>query len=177
MLNADFYRAAVQKALAGIDPVDVPSMECVDLILRACERAEFADKSLIAVTWRRESLWYQHPVSNPRHDGGADVGCLQLATTYWDKAPFADGLSNPFGTTRTKTEPFDGDPLENLIVGCRAYIQLLKRAKGDRGVAAGLYRAGQVNPDPSSAYAVRHDEFMVVVASYDAFFAMPLPSY
>lgn len=170
MIDANNYRDAIQTALVGADPVDVPPMECTEMILLACAMEEFNEPTIIAVTWRRESLFYQHPASNPRGDGGADVGCLQLATTYWNKSPFIDGLNNPFGTTRTKTELFDGDPFENLRVGIRAYKQLLKRAGNDRGIAAGLYRAGHIDLAPGSSYLNRKAEFEGIAARYDACF-------
>lgn len=172
MLDANLYRNAVQTALSGADPIDIPPIECTDMMLDAIQivHAESSTLPLLACMWRRESLWYQHPVSNPRTDGGADCGPIQLATTYWNKSPWIDGLDNPFGTTRSKTESFDGQPFDNLCVGVRALASLVKRADGDLAVAAGLFRAGHIDETPNSAYMIRKAEFEGIADRYAGFF-------
>ncbi len=169
MIDANLYRKVVQTALTGSDPVDIPPMEATELILKACA-LENGDPTQICVTWRRESLFYLHPVGNPRSDGGCDVGCLQLATTYWNRAPYTQGLTNPFGTSWNNWAPFNGSPLDNLRLGFRVYKELIQRADKDRSVAAGLFRAGHIDETSNSAYQIRKAEFEGIATRYDAFF-------
>ena len=83
---------------------------------------EGTDPTLIAVTWAAEAIppFNFYPVSNPRNDGGSDVGPMQTATTVYNKAPFTDGVADPFGTTRSNTQAFNGNPYQNLLLGARA---------------------------------------------------------
>jgi hypothetical protein len=134
---------------------------------------ENVDATLLAVTWAAEAIppfnfW---PVSNgPRDDGGWDVGPLQTSTTYFDQSPFTDGLDNPFGTTRSKTEPFNGNSFSSLRVGARAYtLDILPRSKS-RADAAGLFRAGNRNNPSKSGYNDRVKQFNNWSKGFDAFF-------
>jgi hypothetical protein len=119
---------------------------------------EGTDPTLLAVTWQKEAIppFNFSPVSNYRpEDGGWDVGPLQTSTTYYDKSPFTDGLPNPFGTSRSETQAFNGNPYSSLRVGARALNEISSRSRG-RADTAGIYRAGSRSP---ASYTTRFNEF------------------
>jgi hypothetical protein len=130
---------------------------------------EGTDPTLLAVTWQKEAIppFNFSPVSNYRpEDGGWDVGPLQTSTTYYDKSPFTDGLPNPFGTSRSETQAFNGNPYSSLRVGARALNEISSRSRG-RADTAGIYRAGSRSP---ASYTTRFNEFNALSPGYDAFF-------
>ncbi len=62
------------------------------------------DPTLLAVTWRFESEFNFQPTNgiHTRNTEIADVGPGALYPPTWNKSPYTDGLSNPFGTNLNK---------------------------------------------------------------------------
>ena len=128
--------------------------------------------TLLSVTWRFEGGSDQRGEFNFAPVNGmhtpsvqmGDVGPGQLYPGTWNKSPYTDGLSNPFGTNLNRGEPFNGSPFDNLMVTGRA----LGTAQGkDRANAAGIYRAGK---STNAGYNDRVKNFNDNKAGYDAFY-------
>jgi hypothetical protein len=134
-------------------PGSIPE-DIARLILRVASQ-EGIDPTLLSVTMRHESSFGTDMVPRERWEGtgrnrslvGWDVGPMQLATNVWNRSPFTDGLSNPFGTVAMNRHTrqyasFNGDFEENVTVGARAFsMDILARSRS-LADAAGLYRAG-----------------------------------
>jgi YD repeat-containing protein len=129
------------------------------------------DPTLLSVTWRFEGGYdqfgFNFQPTNGMHTPDVqmgDVGPGQLYPDTWNKSPYTDGLTNPFGTNLNRGQVFNGNAFENLMVAGRA----LGTARGaQRANAAGLYRAGSsTNP----GYKERVQNFKDNVKNYDAFF-------
>lgn len=159
------YRYAYDKQAAGWllpqEPTPTPTPcpgsipEAAAMQILAIAAQEGVDPTLLSVTWRHESSFTSDPPPNPRCEGrgrnrrivGWDVGPMQTATNVWNKAPFTDGLSDPFGAiamsriTRQYVG-FNGSVSDNLTLGARAFsMDILNRSRS-LADAAGLYRAG-----------------------------------
>jgi len=114
---------------------------------------EKIDPTLLSVTMRHESSFGNNMVPNPRRVGsgrnrrivGYDVGPMGTATNIWNKSPFTDGLSNPFGTIAMNRHTreyasFNGNFEENITLAARAFSKdILPRSDGNAD-AAGMYR-------------------------------------
>ncbi len=113
-----------------------------------------ADPTLIAVTWAAESSFSFHPVSNYRpEDGGWDVGPLQASTTYYDKSPFTDGLHNPFGTTRSESEPlYDNNGNLTQKTDARGVISIYAYDALNRNTTVDYSDTTGINPDITRVY-------------------------
>jgi len=120
---------------------------------------ENIDPTLLSVTMRHESSFGTNMTPNERWEGrgrnrtlvGWDVGPMQLGTNVWGKAPFTDGLSNPFGTiamnpSTHQYDSFNGNFGENVTLAARAFgMDILPRSHGKDWLhrnadAAGMYR-------------------------------------
>jgi hypothetical protein len=121
---------------------------------------------------RHESSFGTKMQANPRKEGkgrnrkivGYDVGPMQLATSIWNKSPFTDGLSNPFGTigfniAKNEYDSFNGNFEENVILAARAFaLDILPRSTGKDPLhrnadAAGSYRG-------PGDYQGRYDQYL-----------------
>ena len=121
--------------------------------------AENVDPTLLSVAMRHESSFGTNMMPNERWEGkgskrhlvGWDVGPMQTGTDVWNKAPFTNGLTNPFGDivmdqSTKKYESFNGNFAENIILAARAFrIDILPRSSGKdwrtlNADASGIYR-------------------------------------
>lgn len=144
------------------------------------------DPTLLAATWRFEGgfdlnsgfLWNpKNGTHNPARTR-ADIGPGQVNPEIWNKEPFTNGLSNPFGTNRKVGEIFNGSGMDNLKLTARA----LNAASGPRDHKAGIFRAGRqfdvdrnkagkvIKKTENRSYRLRADEFNSVAPNYDSFF-------
>jgi len=130
------------------------------------------DPTLLSVTWRFEGGLDQYGQFNFQPTNGfhtrntniGDVGPGQLHPPIWNKSPYTDGLSNPFGTNINTNQVFNGNAFENLMRTGRA----LGQARGDqRADAAGYFRAGNHS---DSRYKARMQNFEDNVRNYDRFY-------
>jgi RHS repeat-associated protein len=138
-------------------PGSIP--ESIGKLLNKIAAQEHMDATLLSVTMRHESSFGTDMIPNPRYAGkgkkshlvGWDMGPMQLGNNVWDKSPFTDGLTNPFGVVASvnstrKLESFNGNFDENIIVAARAFsLDILPRSKGKDPLnknadAAGIYR-------------------------------------
>lgn len=152
-------------------PGSIP--EAIGKQILAIAAQEKIDPTLLSVTMRHESSFGTNTKANPRNVGkgrkrrieGYDVGPMQLATNIWNKSPFTDGLSNPFGTigfniAKNQYDSFNGNFEENITVAARAFaLDILPRSSGNAD-AAGKYRGpadyqGRYNQYVSEAPADR----------------------
>jgi YD repeat-containing protein len=167
LVDINYNKCAEALAKTGIGSGYVPSGDVAKATLYA-SIVEGADATLIAVTWAAEAVppFNFNPVSNPRQDGGADVGPMGTATTIWTAERFTHGLADPFGTTRTKFEKFNGDSYDNLRLGARALNDVAQRTSS-RADTAGQYRAGSRT---GFGYNDRVGQFNRWSGPYDDFF-------
>ena len=133
------------------------------------------DPTLLSVTWRFEggydAFGFNFQPTNGMHTPSTQVGDVGPGALYpptWNKSPYTDGLSNPFGTNLNRGQVFNGNAFENLMVTGRALNSFAGPATGaQRADVAGLYRAGsRTNP----GYKERVQNFKDNVKNYDAFF-------
>lgn len=152
-------------------PGSIP--EAIGKQILAVASQEKIDPTLLSVAMRHESSFGMNTKANPRYVGkgrnrrieGYDVGPMQLATNIWNKSPFTDGLSNPFGTigfniAQNQYDSFNGNFEENITVAARAFaLDILPRSSSNAD-AAGKYRGpagyqGRYNQYVSEAPADR----------------------
>lgn len=164
------FDAAYQSCLGSLGNSTAPGLAQAADILMVSNRTS-VDPTLLSVTWRFEggtnAFGFEFVPTNGMHTPATqtgDVGPGQLYPDTWNKSPYTDGLSNPFGTNLNRDQVFNGNAFENLMVAGRA----LGQARGaQRADAAGLYRAGSsTNP----GYKERVQNFNDNVKNYDAFF-------
>jgi hypothetical protein len=162
---------AYASCLASLGKSTAPGLAQAADILDVANKTG-VDPTLLAVTWKFEGGLDQNGQFNFQPTNGmhtpstqiGDVGPGQLYPGTWNKSPYTDGLSNPFGTNLNRGQVFNGNAFENLIVAGRA----LGTAQGaQRANAAGLYRAGSSN---NPGYKERVQNFKDNVKNYDAFF-------
>jgi YD repeat-containing protein len=165
------FDAAYQSCGGTLGNSTAPGLAQAADILMVANRTG-VDPTLLSVTWRFEGGLDQYGQFNFQPTNGmhtpstqtGDVGPGQLYPDTWNKTPYTDGLTNPFGTNLNRGQVFNGNAFESLMVAGRA----LGTAQGaQRANAAGLYRAGSsTNP----GYKERVQNFKDNVKNYDAFF-------
>jgi hypothetical protein len=164
------FDAAYQSCRGTLGNSIAPGLAQAADILTVANRTG-VDPTLLSVTWRFEGGYdqfgFNFQPTNGMHTPSTqtgDVGPGQLYPDTWNKSPYTDGLTNPFGTNLNRGQVFDGNAFESLMVTGRA----LGTAQGaQRANAAGLYRAGSsTNP----GYKERVQNFKDNVKNYDAFF-------
>ena len=165
------FDQAYQDCLSSLGNAPAPGLSQAAEILMVANRTG-VNPTLLSVTWRFEGGSDQRGEFNFAPVNGmhtpsvqmGDVGPGQLYPGTWNKSPYTDGLSNPFGTNLNRGEPFNGSPFDNLMVTGRA----LGTAQGkDRANAAGIYRAGK---STNAGYNDRVKNFNDNKAGYDAFY-------
>jgi len=112
---------AYKGCLVSLGKSMAPGLTQADRILTVANRTG-VDPTLLAVTWRFESGFNFQPV-NGMHTPSTQTGdgCAgKLYPDTWNKSPYTDGLSNPFGTNLNRGQVFNGNAFENLMVAGRA---------------------------------------------------------
>jgi YD repeat-containing protein len=166
---------AYQNCLGSLAGQPEPGLaQAADIILIANRTS--VDPTLLAVTWLNEG-WkdsdghFNFAPNVALHSPGNPIGDIGPGGLYpgtWDKAPYTDGLQNPFGSNRQVGQPFNGNSFENLFVAARALNSFFGPVRGnERSKVAGLYRAGS---ESGYGYKDRVARFKKQSPGYDAFF-------
>jgi len=164
------FDAAYKSCLGTLGNSIAPGLAQAADILMVGNRTG-VDPTLLSVTWRFEGGYdqfgFNFQPTNGFHTRNTEIGDVGPGALYpptWNKSPYTDGLSNPFGTNLNKGQVFNGNAFENLMVAGRA----LGTAQGaQRANAAGIYRAGSsTNP----GYKERVQNFKDNARNYDAFY-------